>query len=196
MVNIEGIEIGRWSEATYFPSEDTLIMLDALDGRDGDFVDVGTGTGIIGISAAMRGYSVISTDISAECLVTAAHNARLNGVEVQTVRCDLLSALTGEYDVVAFNPPYLPDGIMPDRQLTGGEKGYELAMRLLDQARCMLKENGRVLLVLSSLGGMNELEEKCEPVWSFRKLKRRRLEFETIAVLEARLRNRGPRAPS
>ncbi|MBX8636797.1 MAG: methyltransferase [Thermoplasmata archaeon] len=196
MVRIKGIEIDRWSDDTYFPSEDTELLLDALDSGEGSFIDVGTGTGIIGIRAAMLGYGVVSTDISTDCLHAASHNARMNGVVIQTVRCDLLTALTGRHDVIAFNPPYLPDAGYPDRLLTGGEKGYELALCLLSQAEDMLRENGRVMLVLSSLGGMSELLGTTGAAWSFRKLKQCKLEFETIAVVEARLTGRDRRAHS
>ena len=188
MVSIRGVEIGVWSDATYFPAEDTCLLLDALEEGEGSFIDVGTGTGIVGIRAAMLGYRVVSTDISVECLRAASRNAGLNGVAVQTVQCSLLAALTGEHDVIAFNPPYLPHGGLPDRQLTGGEKGHELALMLLSQAEGMLRRDGRVMLVLSSLGGMDEVEDMCGSVWSFRKLGERKLAFETIDVVEARLR--------
>ena len=188
MVSIRGVEIGRWSDATYFPAEDTCLLLDALEEGEGSFIDVGTGTGIVGVRAAMLGYHVVSTDISVECLRAASLNAGLNGVAVQTVQCSLLAALTGEHDVIAFNPPYLPHGGLPDRQLTGGEKGHELALMLLSQAEGMLGDDGKVMLVLSSLGGMDELEDRGRSVWSIRKLGERKLAFETIAVVEARLR--------
>jgi release factor glutamine methyltransferase len=188
MVNIMGVEIAHWNSATYFPSEDSCLLIDALVEGRGSFIDAGTGTGIVGIRAAMLGYSVISTDISRECLLVATQNALLNRVSIQTVRCNLLSAVAGIHDVIAFNAPYLPDDGSPDRQLTGGVNGYEIASELLSQAEDLLGDNGMVILVLSSLGGMDEFVLKYSTKWSFRKLKQRKLEFETIAVFEARLR--------
>lgn len=184
---IEGIRIVRW-EGAYFPAEDTVLILKSIGDGNGNFLDVGTGTGIVGIGAALKGYAVVSTDIDMDCLRAAAENAEANGAAVGFVRCDLAGALRGPFDIIAFNPPYLPEEGLPDRQLTGGERGFELALRLLYQARDLLSEKGRVLIVLSSMSSIGEFARLAGRDWKITTADSVKLNFETLHLVEARLR--------
>lgn len=71
-----------------------------------DAIDIGTGTGILGIAAAQMGAKrVLATDLDAVAVRVAAENARLNGLsDVIDVRCgDLLEAVDERADVVIAN---------------------------------------------------------------------------------------------
>ncbi|MCZ6682140.1 MAG: methyltransferase [Planctomycetota bacterium] len=69
-------------------------------------LDLGTGTGLLAICLAKLGRSVVAADISASALRTASRNARRNAVHIKCRRTDLLSAIEGRFDWIAFNPPY------------------------------------------------------------------------------------------
>lgn len=69
-------------------------------------LDLGTGTGLLAICLAKLGRSVVATDISVAALRTASSNARRNGVRIECRHSDLLSAIDGRFDWIAFNPPY------------------------------------------------------------------------------------------
>jgi release factor glutamine methyltransferase len=72
-------------------------------------VDVGTGSGAIALSLAQElpGARVTATDASADALALARENAAANDLEVELVETDLLAGLTGPFDLVVSNPPYV-----------------------------------------------------------------------------------------
>ena len=77
-------------------------------------LDIGTGSGCIGISLAMsvKDAQVTAWDISSEALQIARGNARTLGAEVRFVQCDVLTVQPGadeHYDVIVSNPPYVTE---------------------------------------------------------------------------------------
>jgi release factor glutamine methyltransferase len=82
-------------------------------------VDVGTGSGIIAISFALRfpTATVYATDISPEALAVAKRNAELHGVKnIQFLEGHLLEPLYEnniKVDLILCNPPYLPSDLVP-----------------------------------------------------------------------------------
>jgi release factor glutamine methyltransferase len=72
-------------------------------------VDVGTGSGAIALSLAreLPNAHLTATDTSADALALARENAAANGLQVELVETDLLAGLTGPFDLVVSNPPYV-----------------------------------------------------------------------------------------
>ncbi len=137
------------------------LALEALRGTAQPRVlDVGTGTGALalGIKAAHPGAAVTASDLSAEALALAQENAELNGLNVQFVEADLLQGLSGPFELIVSNPPYLPDADQhsadpevrhdPDLALYAGADGLSVARPLLAQARAALVTGGVLLLEL------------------------------------------------
>jgi len=97
------------SEGVYPPSEDTELLLESMKIHSGERVlDMGTGSGILAIEAARRGGVVTAADISETALECSQKNAERNGVEIQCILSDLFENVNGAFDVILFNPPYLP----------------------------------------------------------------------------------------
>src|SRR5947199_10820461 len=72
-------------------------------------LDVCTGSGAIGVAAAMRGADVTCVDVSRRALLSARLNARVNGVRVRARHGSLFEAVGRErFDLIVANPPYLP----------------------------------------------------------------------------------------
>ncbi len=121
--------------------------------------DVCTGTGCIGISLAKRfpGPSYIACDLSDEALDLAKRNAGRLQAEIAFLQGDLLEPLTGLFDLIVSNPPYIREGDIPGLEtevrdhdpylaLSGGEDGLELYRRLIPQAAVRLVPGGTLLM--------------------------------------------------
>ena len=77
-------------------------------------IDVGTGTGAIALAIKLErpDARVTATDASPDALVLARENAQANGLDVAFVEADLLDGVSGRFDLVVSNPPYvLPEEI-------------------------------------------------------------------------------------
>lgn len=141
-------------------------MLAARIQRDGldpgmRVLDLCTGSGMLAIAAAMAGAAeVTAVDISRRAVLAARLNAWVNGVHVEALRGDLLSAVPGRrFDLILSNPPYLPGEIdsLPRRGLAraweGGPSGRAFIERIAAGAADHLTEAGAVLLVCSTVCG-------------------------------------------
>ncbi len=128
-----------------------------------EVADVGSGTGIIGISLAIAlpNVRVHAIDISDRALEITTLNAERLGVSarVRVLKGDLLAPLPGRVDMIAANLPYVPSEQVPRLEpeislyepreaLDGGDDGLEVVRRLLDDAPRRLSPAGWVLLEL------------------------------------------------
>lgn len=99
------------------PETETLIA-QALGGPSADHIlDLGTGTGILALTLLAEWPKVraVATDISPAALAVARDNAVALGVidRVTLVRSDWVKAVTGEFNLIVSNPPYIPASDMP-----------------------------------------------------------------------------------
>jgi release factor glutamine methyltransferase len=147
------------SAQIYQPSEDTWLLLEAAQEElrpDDRVLEVGTGCGHIAASLT-RGGDVVATDINPYAVAAA----RREGVSV--IRADMFRGIRGPFDLVIFNPPYLPtrEGERIDDwleyALDGGETGREVIGRFAAEVHRVLAPAGRILLILSSLTGETEV---------------------------------------
>ncbi len=122
--------------------------------------DVGTGSGCIAIAVAhyATNTEVWATDISEKALAVAASNVARHrlGDRVHLVTGDLMQTLSGEFDLVCANLPYVAAGAslpaevvaQPRGALYAEDRGAALVNRLLVEAPAHLKPGGRVLAEL------------------------------------------------
>jgi release factor glutamine methyltransferase len=84
-----------------------LDYLGTLDLAGQRFLDMGTGSGAIGILAASRGAVVTSCDVNPHAVRLATENARRNELPIEVLESNLFSALSGRrFDVIGFNLPF------------------------------------------------------------------------------------------
>lgn len=174
----------------YQPAEDTHLLASAACDHVAAsdlVVDVGTGSGYVAATlAAETGARVVGTDVNPH----AVRQARDRGVEA--VRADLLDPIAGDaVDVVVCNPPYLPtdpDGAADDWMevaLSGGESGLAVIEPLLGDVGRVLVADGRVLLLVSSLTGVEAVVELASAAgFSAAAVAEESFPFETLTVLK------------
>lgn len=122
-------------------------------------VDVGTGTGIIGITLKKQcpNWQVTAVDISKEALEVACQNAEKLGVSVQFVEGNLLEPIEEPIDLLIANPPYISfkeweemdESVRthePAIALYAANDGLAIYQQLAKQIQGKLAENGGILL--------------------------------------------------
>jgi len=152
------------SEEIYMPEEDTYLLLRAAlaeAGHGDKTLEIGCGSGLISRELIARVECLLATDINPY----AAKLTKTGGIEV--VRADLFGGISGKFDLIIFNPPYLPTQ-KEERTLgwinfalDGGKTGRETIDRFLKELKERLRSGGRALLLISSLTGPKEVREKA-----------------------------------
>lgn len=141
------------------PDTETLVAA-ALEKPFNNVLDLGTGSGAIVLSLlAERPQSMgVATDISAKALDTARRNAGRIGVadRVQFKESDWFENVSGQFDLVVSNPPYIADSEMqnlapevrdwePHLALTPGGDGLEAYRVMAKGLKAVLAPQGRAL---------------------------------------------------
>ncbi len=186
------IDIDSSSEV-YEPSDDSYLLLKTIEIQPGQsLLEVGAGTGLVSIHAAKLGAKVTATDVNPHALELARRNAARNNVRVNIIHSDLFDTVTGEFDVIAFNPPYLPSDSTStswiERSWSGGEKGSEVSIRFLEDAWRHLAPGGRIYMVLSSLTGLTAVLKSAKVRYESEMLEERRMFFESLYAYRFRPR--------
>lgn len=118
-------------------------------------LDLCTGSGciIVSLMKYKEGLTGTASDISKQAILVAKENAKQNQVEVEFVSSDLFKSITGTYDMIISNPPYIPTevigGLMPEvknfepmEALDGKEDGLYFYREIASEAGNFLNSNG------------------------------------------------------
>ncbi len=153
------------SPETLVPRPDTEVLIDVIldecrkDEADVRILDLGTGSGIIAITlvAELPKTEVVAVDISAQALVTAQKNADSLKVKgrVSFLHGDLYEPVTGQFDLIVSNPPYIKstelEGLQdevrlhdPIDALDGGSDGLVFYRRIFGESCKYLRGNAAI----------------------------------------------------
>lgn len=118
-------------------------------------LDLCTGSGCIIVSLLKHkeGLKGTASDISKQAILVAKENAKLNQVEVEFVSSDLFKSITGTFDMIVSNPPYIPTDVIsslmpevknfePMEALDGKEDGLYFYRKIVSEAGKFLNSNG------------------------------------------------------
>lgn len=143
------------------PRQDTESLVEEALKYAGDgqrILDICTGSGCIAVSLKffVPGAEIVASDISKEALLIAEENARLNHQQIRFINSDLFENITGEFDMIVSNPPYIPsaviDTLMPEVRdhepvlaLDGAGDGLYFYRMITEKSISCLKKNGMLL---------------------------------------------------
>jgi release factor glutamine methyltransferase len=170
----------RLSEATLVPRPDTETIVErALEmfrerqrSHPPVIADIGTGSGAILLALLHEIPEAfgVGTDLSLTALDTAKANAAALGLAGRAafVACSYAAALSGPFDLIVSNPPYIPSGEIPKLSievrehdphlaLDGGNDGYDAYRALIPQAAERLVPGG-ALIVEAGRGQAADIE--------------------------------------
>lgn len=150
------------SPAVLIPRQDTELLCEVAihmirERHYRRLLDVCTGSGCVAISIAMEtNICVCASDISCEALLIAQENASTLGVDIGFFCSDLFTNVSGKYDIITANPPYISEeeyftldkdvrDYEPRNALVAPDRGLLLIKELISQARSYLNIGGALL---------------------------------------------------
>ncbi len=181
------------SDEVYGPSDDSFLLLKVMEVSPGErFLEMGCGSGLLSLHAAKAGATVKAADINPNAVECTRRNAARNNLRVEAVVSDLFENIQGDFDVIAFNPPYLPEETRStswiEKSWAGGSEGGETAIRFLDEAWRHALPGGRIYLILSSLGGLTSVLKSARQRYDAEMIEERHMFFESIYAYRFRPR--------
>jgi release factor glutamine methyltransferase len=144
---------------------------------------MGTSSGFILRELSKNFSIVVGTDIdfySLKLILKMSRNERV-------ICCDAATALRNiKFDMIVFNPPYLPNtNNNVDKTVDGGPTGIELSIHFLISAIGKLTNNGKILMLVSSLSDTEKLDRFIEKNnLMMKKIAQKDLFYETLKIIE------------
>ena len=95
--------------------------------------------------------NVTSADIYKDFLINAEENAKANNLDIKFINSNLFENITEQYDLITFNPPYVPlsfkkKELLYNKITFSGEKGTDTINQFLQKASDHLKKEGLIFL--------------------------------------------------
>ncbi len=180
----------------YPPSDDSFLLADAAAFLRGNVLEIGCGSGLASLSCAKAHPDtlVLGVDINPSAVRAAKQNADRNRIpNALFTESDLFSKVgVQRFDAILFNPPYLPtadDETVKgplNHAFDGGADGRKVLDRFLGEFDPYLKPGGILLLIQSSLNGVEKTQSRLEGMgYKVRMMDSENFFFESIFLLKA-----------
>ncbi|MBU0957972.1 MAG: methyltransferase [Nanoarchaeota archaeon] len=177
----------------YNPAEDSFLLSEQIKLYLSKFskpqlssihvLDMGSGSGIQAKTCIKSGISkknILCSDIDSEVI------KHLKSKKLITIKSNLFKNIKQKFDLIIFNPPYLPES-EHDKQkdTTGGKQGDETIIKFLKQAKSHLEKKGKILLLTSSFTPMKKINQLIKKL-NYKKIKltEKNIFFEKLYVWE------------
>lgn len=167
----------------YKPNLDSFLLIDSIKNYLGDSaLEIGTGSGIVSEFLLRYFRNVVATDIDFKSLLYCKTNTNS---KITLICCDATIAISGKFDLIVSNPPYLPNDPFYDRTIHGGITGIEETIHFIESGLTNLKKNGYMILIVSSLSDILKIDKFiCKKKLNKKIINKKKLFFETLYVYE------------
>ncbi len=174
----------------------TALLLDTIEQSepkpDWVVLDLGTGSGVCAIFAALKGAQVTATDISPIAVRCARANVVINGLEdrVRVLEGDLFEPVHEQrFDLVIFNSPY-HEG-KPRDWNEYAWRGENVLHRFIQGLSAHVSPAGRALLSVSTELDLPAIKRELQETgFETREVRKRRIPGETLYVYECMRSNK------
>jgi len=141
----------------YLPAEDTIFFANYLQNEKGNYaLDIGTGSGYLANVLLPHFEVVVATDINFEATKKAHHLIE------NCICCHSADSLIIKFDLVICNLPYLPSEEITDPTVDGLKEGLSVPLQIIKSAKNIMKKDGKMLYLTSSLANYKKLFEETE----------------------------------
>jgi release factor glutamine methyltransferase len=169
----------------YLPSDDSFQLARSIKCYRGkSALEIGVGSGIV-LKALRENFKIVAgTDIDFASLIYCKENL---SKEIMVACCDAASAFHYRFDLIVSNPPYIPieDNEKKDSAIHGDSDGIETTVHFLKSAISVLDQDGKILIIISSLSDNMRLDALIVQMnLKRRTVMERNLFFETLRTLE------------
>jgi len=151
------------SEVVFPPSEYTVKYIKYLNGVNSkSAIDVGTGSGVIGIYLSKQGANVSATDISNEAIEVAKGNAKLNKTKIRFIQGSFFPQSKKKYNTIVSN---LPQEIVlsskaankqTKQTIDGGDNGNNIIIDFLRKAKSHMNKKSSLYIGIGTLSDYKE----------------------------------------
>ncbi len=169
----------------YQPAEDSYLMQEVLrkkiQNKELKLLEIGIGSGIQLMTAKDLGVkNILGVDINTEAV------SYCKKLGFKAIKSYLFEKVKGKFDLIIFNPPYLPEDSKEDKEsqlaTTGGKKGSELINKFLTQSKKHLAKDGKIFLLVSNLTKGIKWRN-----WKKKKVAEKKIFFERLIVWELKI---------
>lgn len=166
----------------YVSSQDTeLLRRSVNEYAGGSALEIGFGNGSVAEELTKSFKLVVGTEL----LFPGEPVSTLGGSWDPIIADRATCFRSSIFDLVVFNPPYLPSDSIEDITVDGGRGGVEVPLLFLDEALRVVRQDGKVLLVISSETDIGRFEEYCRAMsLQFRIIAERDIFYESLYVYE------------
>jgi release factor glutamine methyltransferase len=171
----------------YFPKEDSFFLSEIVSGylkknklKEFKALDMGTGSAIQAetLSKFTEKKNILCIDLDEEAL----NEAKRKGFKA--LKSNLFSKIRDKFEIITFNPPYLPeDKFDKEIDTSGGKKGDETILKFLKQSKSRLNKSGKIFLLLSNLTPRKRINQEIKKIkFKAEKLAEKSLFFEKLEI--------------
>jgi len=179
----------RAGRTRYLPAEDTYLLRDSLEQFSGEScLEIGFGSGAVLERTSKRFNFSVGTD------VMDLEDAKLALGSGELVLADRATCFRERvFELVFFNPPYVPSAQVEDLAVDGGPSGIDVAVSFLEDALRVLGKEGTIVALLSDEGDIAAFLSHCEDLGlEVESVAEKRMFYEKLSVFTIRRRTEDP----